>query len=89
MDTIFDNLGPIMLALAGIAWIYLCYIKPYFDEQARLKAEFAARLAAEKLQADRRRYLLYATDGVDAIRAIKRGDQAAALDALMRALCRD
>ena len=78
-----------MLALAGIAWIYLCYIKPYFDEQARLKAEFARQLAAEKLRADKRRYLLWAKDGLEGLLAYKRGDTGAVLESLMSALNRD
>jgi len=85
MDVIFDNSGPIMFALACFIWIYLCYIKPYFDEQARIKAEFAA---AEKLRTTKR-YLHYAYDGVGILRAIRRGDDEAALEGLMRALNRE
>ena len=85
MDIIFDSSGVILFAFVCIVWIYLGYIKPHFDEQAALKAQFAA---AQKLQATRR-YMNYAYDGVSILRAIRSGNEEAAIEGLMRALNRE
>jgi hypothetical protein len=85
MDLILDSSGTIIFAVLCIVWIYLGYIKPYFDEQAALKAQFAA---AQKLQATRR-YINYAYDGVSILRAIRTGNEEAVIEGLMRALNRE